>query len=70
MMDAEKENVFRTLREEPLLATSFWCRFNWHRWTKYREPEVTLIKYDKYITQERRCACCNVAERKILHRHG
>lgn len=64
-MSAEKENVFRTLREEELLVTFWGCRFGMHKWTKYREPAAGRDKWGSSITvQERRCSSCNVANRR------
>ena len=63
----EKENTFRRLTEEPLLVTSFWCSFGWHKWTKYREPEKVKDSYAYILTiQSRRCGSCNLADRKVL----
>ena len=67
-MSAEKENVFRTLREEELLVTFWGCRISWHKWTKYREPEIIREGLYKLTIQERRCGSCNVANRKVLHK--
>jgi len=64
----EQENTFRILTEEPLLVTSFWCRFGWHNWTKYKEPEKVREKYDDYVIQQRRCAACNTYNRKRLYK--
>ena len=68
-MSAEKENVFRTLREEDLLVTSFWCRFGWHKWTKYRDPERIKEGIWDYTVQRRCCASCNIANRKVINRY-
>ena len=48
--------------------TSFWCRFGWHNWTKYKEPEKVREKYDDYVIQQRRCAACNTYNRKRLYK--
>lgn len=68
MMGAEKENVFRTLREEDLLVTSKLCRFGWHKWTKYREPESVRESYYSVVHQERRCGSCNKFDRMVISR--
>ena len=65
-MSAEKENVFRTLREEELLVTHWGCRIGWHKWTKYREPERIEESYYYVVQQQRRCGSCNIADRKII----
>lgn len=67
-MNAAKENTFRALREEELLVTSFWCRFGWHTWTKYREPEIVREGLYKLTMQERRCGFCNVAKWNVLNK--
>ena len=65
-MDAEQENTFRALREQELLVTSFWCKFGFHTWTKYREPTLVREGYNQVLIQERRCASCNIFNRKKL----
>jgi hypothetical protein len=68
-MSAEKENVFRALREEELFVTFWGCRIGWHKWTKYREPGADTDGWGRYIlVQERRCNSCNKAGRKIISR--
>lgn len=53
----EKENTARILKEQPLLVTSFWCRFYWHNWTKWTDPRKDSMHAD-YI-QLRTCKNCN-----------
>jgi|FreactTroBogLake_1042271.scaffolds.fasta_scaffold00557_16 hypothetical protein len=60
MSSAEKENVFRVLKDEPLLVTSFWCRFGWHRWLKWSEPKKDGI----HAVQTRTCSSCNLWSRR------
>jgi hypothetical protein len=67
-MNAEKENTFRSLREEELLMTSLQCRFGWHKWTKYREPEKSREGLYDLILQQRRCVSCNKADRRVISR--
>ena len=67
-MSAEKENVFRTLREEELLVTFWGCRFGIHKWTKYREPEKEREGLYVVVSQQRRCGSCNKFDRKIISR--
>lgn len=57
-MNANKENVFRTLKEEPLLASN-WCSVGFHQWMKYGEPKQTRRDIYTYLIQERYCASCN-----------
>jgi hypothetical protein len=65
-MSPEKENTFRALKEQPLLSTSFLCRFGWHRWLKYSEPcRVSRGVWD-HLIQSRSCDCCNLYNEKVL----
>lgn len=64
-MSPEEENTFRALKDEPLLMTSFWCKFGIHRWTKYTDPVKVGLKYrySSYyliLRQEKRCVHCNI----------
>jgi len=67
-MNADKENVFRTLREEELFVTFWGCRFGFHKWLKYREPTKVHDSYYMCTVQERRCGSCNKADRIILEK--
>lgn len=62
----EKLNTFRALKEEDLLVTSRWCRFGWHMWTKYREPERVRSGIYTVTRQTRRCGSCNLADQRII----
>jgi len=65
----EQENTFRILSEEPLLVTSFWCRFGLHNWTKYREPERTRqYTGPDLLLQIRCCGSCNIQNRTVVHK--
>ena len=61
-MSAEKENVFRVLREEPLLASRVLCRFGWHKWQKWGKA----YKESYYHAQDRHCDSCNKFSRKQI----
>lgn len=65
-MDAEKENTFRSLREEELLVTYWGCRWGIHKWAKYREPEKEREGLYVVVSQQRRCGYCNKFDRKII----
>ena len=39
-MNVEKENTWRALQDEPLLITSWLCRFRWHRWSQWSDPYI------------------------------
>lgn len=66
MNSLEKENTFRMLKEEPLLATRpILCWLGWHKWLKWGEPRRSSGSI--YIRQSRYCACCNFFdERKTM----
>lgn len=67
-MSAEKENVFRTLREEELFVTFWGCRWGFHKWAKYREPEQEREGLYVVVSQQRRCGSCNKSDRRIISR--
>lgn len=71
-MTPEEENTFRALRDENLLVTSSWCRFGFHKWTKYDNPVMTDKKYSgKWFSQHRYCAHCNIAShRRYFEKDG
>ncbi len=56
-MNAEKENTFRALQDDPLLVASWLCRFGWHRWEKWSDPYVP--KGGQNNIQTASCGCCN-----------
>ena len=56
----EVENTARALREQPALVTGMFCRFNFHRWTKW--SPVIRSPGSIYYRQERYCADCNKYE--------
>lgn len=65
-MNAEKENTFRALKDEPLLATRpVLCRLGWHQWTKWGEPRRSSSSI--YIRQGRFCAACNQYNERKAH---
>jgi len=66
---AEKENTFRSLKEQPLLATSFWCKIGWHRWTKYDSIVNENYGLWQYLSQYRECVCCGKNDRNVIHKY-
>ncbi len=58
----EKINTWRTLQELPPAVTSFWCRFNWHIWTKWSDPASPT--HSIFTTQVRYCIHCNSVDHK------
>jgi hypothetical protein len=58
----EKLNTFRALQELPPAVTSFWCRFNWHNWTKWGPVESSNSTI--WARQNRFCIHCNTFEQK------
>lgn len=67
-MNADKENVFRTLRDEELYVTFWGCRFGFHKWLKYRDPQHVKESYYDLIVQDRHCGSCNKFNRHIIRR--
>lgn len=65
-MNAEKENTFRMLKDEPLLATRpILCRLGWHKWLKW--SEVKRSPASIWVRQSRFCAACNVFDERKVH---
>lgn len=62
-MNVEKENTWRSLKDEPLLvANPILCRIGIHKWVKWSAPK--LAKYSGiYYTQERFCVSCNLCSK-------
>ena len=58
----EKVNTWRALQDLPPAVSSFWCRFNWHTWTKWSDPVTS--NYSPYTKQVRYCIHCNTVETK------
>lgn len=72
-MSPEKENTFRSLKDEPLLMTRLLCRFGIHKWQKYQEPEkirYTYTRGDMYVLmmQRKYCASCNIEKHRTFKR--
>ena len=67
-MNADKENTFRALRDEELYVTFWGCRFGFHKWLKYRDPEHVKEGYYDLIVQDRHCGGCNIHNRRIIRR--
>lgn len=66
-MNAEKENTFRALKDQPLLAThQWWCRLNIHSWLPWHEPVKNRRGAYDYVEQFRFCGHCGVADRRVL----
>ena len=56
-MKVEHENLIRSLKDEPLLVSSIFCRLGWHKWTKWGDPARPLSALHKH--QVRFCVHCN-----------
>lgn len=54
-----KENIFRTLQEKELFVTFWGCRFGFHKWLKWREPEQVRSGASVESLQLRCCGHCN-----------
>jgi hypothetical protein len=66
-MNIEKENTFRALKDEPLLAKHQWrCRLGLHSWMPWEEPISIRHGTWDFIEQYRRCGFCGKAQRHIL----
>ena len=62
----QADNVFKTLKEEPLIVTNPWkCRLGLHRWQKWGD----VRKESYYMTQERYCDSCNQYQKKNFGKH-
>ena len=66
-MNAEKENTFRALTDQPLLAThQWWCAVGVHSWLKWKDPVKTRRGAYDYVEQYRVCGHCGKAVRRML----
>lgn len=65
---AEKENTFRKLNEQPLLATRWLCKFGWHRWTKYGELRKERRGVYDCLVQYRGCDCCGKIQQNVVNK--
>lgn len=68
-MGTDKENTFRALRDEPLIA-SFWCRFKMHRWEKWVAEEPHNFGGDTYVRLSRKCVGCGLLEFNTIKRRN
>jgi len=68
-MKAETENTMRALANQVPLATSVLCKFKWHKWTVWSDPQKERL--DTYYKQNRHCACCGEAQlREVRPKFG
>lgn len=66
-MNVAKENTFRALKDQELLAThQWWCRFGIHAWHQWKEPVKTRRGAYDFIEQYRVCGHCGKAERRQM----
>lgn len=61
-MTPEEENTWRSLKDEPLVRTSWLCFLKIHRWTKWSKP----YKYGSDYYQGRCCVHCNSISTKEI----
>ena len=67
----EKNNTFRTLKEETPLIKSIWCYFGIHNWTVWGEPQKGIWKssismYKHHVVfQYRCCGNCHKLDRRM-----
>lgn len=65
-----KENTFRALKDQPLLATHQWqCAFGIHTWQKWSDPIKTRRGVYDYVEQYRVCGHCGKAAIRILSKN-
>lgn len=67
-MNADKENVFRALRDEELYVTFWGCRWGFHKWLKYQDPKQIKESYYDLIVQDRHCGSCNIQNRRTIRK--
>jgi hypothetical protein len=66
-MNVDKENTFRALKDEPLIARhQWWCRLGVHTWTKYDPPVKIQRGVWLHVEQHRTCVCCGAFDTKLL----
>ena len=66
-MSTEKENTFRALSDQPLLAThQSSCRLGIHAWYTWKDPVINRRGVYNYIEQFRSCGHCGRAQRRVL----
>lgn len=59
-MDIDKENTFRALKDQDLIATGRWCKFGFHTWTKWLNgDQFRNFAGRKWLIQRRECIHCN-----------
>jgi len=67
MISIEKENTFRALSDQPLLAKKQWhCACNIHTWLPWSEPINSKRGVYEVIEQYRACGYCNKVQRREL----
>lgn len=57
----DQENVWRTLKDEPHIASK-WCRWGFHRWTKWQRHSFSNSNYGMFGNSRRyvmECSCVN-----------
>ena len=64
----EKENTFRTLKDQPLAVSSLWCYFGVHNWSKYTEVMKRVEGGYHIDYQTRHCIHCNKLDLFVIRR--
>jgi hypothetical protein len=68
----EKNNTFRTLKEETPLIKSVWCYLGIHNWTMWNEPTKGVYKHwftmnrSNVLFQYSCCGNCNKLRRSMF----
>lgn len=64
---SDKENTFRALADKPLIANRWTCRFGWHRWGHWGDPQKDIVGH---WHQARFCVDCNLYKTTRVQRPG
>lgn len=58
-MSVESENTFRALKDEPLIVTSKWCWWGFHKWTMWDNSRQNKDYHEVWVIQRKTCIHCN-----------
>lgn len=69
----ENRNLARTLKEEELLVSSWWCYLGFHNWTKWKDAERGThtpwhSSFSRHVQYRSKYCChCNHVKRMIVY---
>ena len=67
LMNTKSENMARSLKDLPLIVSSWKCRIGWHTWERWSDPYIGKDKWDvAYNLQKKSCIHCNRVEVRKL----